>query len=422
MRILITLLFLLGHSQLVAEPLPRAAAGTVGMSSERLQQVTDFAHRNVAEGKHAGMVTMVARHGKIVHFEAVGRYGIDNDKAMTRDTLFRIFSMTKPVTSVAIMMLYEEGALQMSDPVSKFLPALKELKVYGKNGNLPAQTEITIEQLLTHTAGFTYGFRPDDPVDKLYREAKLLESRDLDQFITRLSRLPLRFQPGTRYHYSVATDVLGAVVEKISGRTLEQFFLERIFVPLEMSDTFFSVPQDKLNRLASNHGWDREAAALAELPPEYNRPYTDVTFFSGGGGLVSSAMDYMIFCDMLRRGGSYNGVRILGPKTVQYMTMNHLTPQVRNEGAGEYPESHLYPGQSFGLGFGVIMEPGLSQVVSSVGEYSWGGAADTKFWIDPEEDLVAIVMVQLMGSPWDTRYQMKAATYQALTELWHGGR
>lgn len=417
MRCLLLLAALVAAGELAAEVLPRVDPQVVGMSAERLEKINEFVQRNIDEGKHAGMVTMVARQGKIVHFEAAGRYGIDNDKPLATDTLFRIYSMTKPVTSVAIMMLYEEGALQMGDPVSRFLPALADRQVYRDGERVPAQSGITIEQLLTHTAGLSYGFEPGDPVDELYRQAGLFESADMDEFIARLSSLPLRSQPGSRYFYSVATDVLGAVVEKISGKSLDEFFRERIFAPLQMRDTFFNVPQDKLGRLATLHRWDPDSEALALLPEEQRRLPVGLTLFSGGGGLVSTAMDYMIFCEMLRAGGSYAGVRILGPKTVQYMTMNHLPEAVRNAGADEFPNSHLYPGQYFGLGFGVILQPGFSQVISSRGEYSWGGAADTKFWVDPEEDLVAILMTQLLQSPWPTRYQMKVATYQALEEL-----
>lgn len=400
-----------------ASELPMVKPEKVGFSSKQLKKITEFTQRNVAEGKHAGFVTMVARRGKIVHFEAVGRYGIDNDKPMDKNALFRIYSMTKPVTAVAMMMLYEDDRFQMHDPVSKYLPELSGLKLYQDGAITDESYDPTIEQLFTHTAGMTYGFRPSEPVDAMYRAANLANSTDLDEYIEQLAELPLSFKPGTRYHYSVAYDVLGAVVEKISGQSLEVFFSDRIFKPLEMHDTFFSVPKDKLHRLASNHYWDSEKGALVLPTPEQERPVTDVSLFMGGGGLVSTAMDYMVFCEMLRRGGSYNGARILGPKTIQYMTTNHLTPEVRDNGASEFPESHLYKGQYFGLGFGVMLEPGISEVISSAGEYSWGGAADTKFWIDPEEDLVAILMTQLMWAPWPTRYQMKVATYQALTEL-----
>ena len=418
MRLSITFALIMLASGLQASELPMANPEDVGFSSERLQKISEFTQRAVDEGRHAGFVTMVARHGKIVHFETVGHYGIDNDKPLEKDALFRIFSMTKPVTAVAMMMLYEEDKFQMNDPVSKYLPELADLTLFRDGEPTEESFNPTIEQLLTHTAGFTSGYRPDtEVVDGLYRDAELFAGADLDDFVSRLAKLPLSFEPGTRYHYSVAFDILGAIIEKISGQSLDVFFRERIFLPLEMHDTFFSVPDEKLDRLASNHYWDREQSALILPPAEVARPWSDVTLFSGGGGLVSTAMDYMVFCEMLRSGGSYNGTRILGPKTIQYMTADHLTPEVRLNGATDFPESHLYKGQSNGLGFGVMVEPALSDVISSAGAYSWGGAAGTKFWIDPEEDLVVILMTQLMWAPIDTRYQMKVATYQALTEL-----
>jgi len=362
---------------------------------------------------------MVARNGRIVHYEASGSYGLDNDKPIDKDALFRIYSMTKPITTVAMMMLYEEGRFQLNDPVSMYLPEFENQKILKDGELVDPQSPMTIEQLMSHSAGLAYGFYNDNPVDLAYQESGLSDSASLDEMMQRLSELPLRFEPGSRYHYSIATDVLGAMVERLSGMSLEDFFDRRIFTPLGMNDTFFNVPDDKLHRLASNHYWDQESGSMAVIPAEMSRPVQGVTLFSGGAGLISTAMDYMIFCEMLRQGGSYNGARILGPKTVQYMTINQLADDVRNEGADEYPGSHLYPGQSFGLGFGVFTDPGQAGVVTSKGEYSWGGAANTKFWIDPEEDLVAILMTQFLGSPWSdpTRFQMKVATYQALTEI-----
>lgn len=402
-----------------AEPLSRAVPEDVGVSTERLGMINAYARREIEAGRLAGVVTMVARHGKIVHHDAVGKYGMDNDKPMDTDALFRIYSMTKPITTVAAMMLYEEGAFQLDDPVSKYIPELAGQKVIRDGVLVDAASEMTIVQLMTHTAGLTYGGIDEHPVEKAYAEAKLFESADLDEFVQKLGTIPLRFEPGTRYHYSVATDVLGVVVERLSGLSLDVFFAQRIFAPLGMRDTFFNVPEDKLDRLVSNHYWDREQGAMVLMSGDSGRPPTGVTLFSGGGGLISTAMDYMIFCEMLRKGGSYAGIRILGSKTIQYMTLNHLSDAVRNEAADEYPAYHLYPGQGFGLGFGVITEPQHVPVISSLGAYSWGGAANTKFWIDPEEGLVAIFMSQIMGSPWSdpTRFNMKIATYQALTEL-----
>ena len=392
---------------------------TVGFSTDRLGKVTEFVDREIADGNLVGTVTLVARHGRIVHFEAAGRYGLEDDRPMDTDALFRIFSMTKPITTVAAMILYEEGAFHLGDPVAKYIPELADMQLLIDGEPVPLQSQMTIEQLMTHTAGLTNGWHIEHPVERAYRDAALRQSADLTVFIEKLATLPLRFEPGTRYHYSVAADVLGALVERLSGQTLEQFFQTRIFDPLEMYDTFFNVPNDKTPRIAGGHLWNAEQQAMAPLPAGLLPPPSGVTLFSGGGGLISTAHDYWRFCEMLRRGGSLDGVRILGPKTVQAMTMARLTPEVRDNGATEYPASHLYPGQSFGLGAGVITDPAQAGVISSKGEYSWGGIANTKFWIDPEEDLVVVFMAQVLGTPHSDRHRfdLKVATYQALTEL-----
>ena len=392
---------------------------TVGFSTERLAKVTEFVEREIAEGNLVGTVTLVARHGQVVHFEAAGRNGLDDERPMETDALFRIFSMTKPITTVAAMMLYEEGAFHLGDPVAKYLPELANMQLSIDGKPVPPQSSMTIEQLMTHTAGLTNGWHIEHPVERAYRDAALHQSADLNAFINKLATLPLRFEPGTRYHYSVATDVLGALIERLSGQTLEHFFQTRIFDPLEMHDTFFNVPDDKMPRMAGGHLWSAEQQAMEPMPAGLLPPLSGVTLFSGGGGLISTARDYWRFCEMLRRGGSLDGVRILGPKTVQAMTMARLAPEVRDNGATEYPASHLYPGQSFGLGAGVITDPAQAGVVSSKGEYSWGGIANTKFWIDPEEDLVVVFMTQVLGTPHSDRHRfdLKVATYQALTDL-----
>jgi CubicO group peptidase (beta-lactamase class C family) len=396
----------------------------VGFSSDRLGKISEFVDREVAAGNLAGAVTLVARHGQVVLFESAGRYGIEDNRPMDKDALFRVFSMTKPITTVAAMILYEEGAFHLGDPVAKYLPELKDMQLLIDGSPVPPQRQMTIEQLMTHTAGLTNGWHLEHPVERAYRDAALYQSADLDAFIDKLATLPLRFEPGTRYHYSVATDVLGALVERLSGQTLEQFFQARIFDPLDMHDTFFNVPESKVARLAGGHLWNAERQLMEPMPAGLLPPPSGVTLFSGGGGLISTARDYWRFCEMLRQGGSLDGVRILGPKTVQAMTMARLTPQVRNNGATEYPASHLYPGQSFGLGAGVITDPAQAQVISSKGEYSWGGIANTKFWIDPKEDLIVVFMSQVMGTPHSDRHRfdLKVATYQALTELGGSGR
>ncbi len=396
----------------------------VGFSNDRLGKITEFVEREIADGNLVGTVTLVARHGQVVHFEAAGRFGLNDERPMETDTLFRIFSMTKPITTVAAMILYEEGAFHLGDPVAKYLPELEAMQLLVDGELVPPQNQMTIEHLMTHTAGLTNGWHPEDPVERAYRDAALRQSPDLNSFIEELATLPLRFEPGTRYHYSVATDVLGALVERLSGQTLEQFFQTRIFDPLEMHDTFFNVPADKIPRMAGSHLWSAAGQEMNPMPAELLPPPSGVTLFSGGAGLISTAHDYWRFCEMLRRGGSLDGVRILGPKTVQAMTMARLTPEVRDNGATEYPASHLYPGQSFGLGAGVITDPAQVGVISSKGEYSWGGIANTKFWIDPEEDLVVVFMAQVLGTPHSDRHRfdLKVATYQALTELGNSGR
>jgi len=396
----------------------------VGFATDRLGKVTEFVDREIADGNLVGTVTLVARHGQVVHFEAAGRYGLEDERPMDTDALFRIFSMTKPITTVAAMILYEEGAFHLGEPVVKYLPELANMRLSIDGELVPPQSQMTIEQLMTHTAGLTNGWHIEHPVERAYRDAALLQSSDLDVYIDKLSTLPLRFEPGTRYHYSVATDVLGALVERLSGQTLEQFFQTHIFDPLDMRDTFFNVPDDKIPRMAGDHLWNTERQAMGPMPVGLLPPPSGVTLFSGGGGLISTAHDYWRFCEMLRRGGSLDGVRIIGPKTVEAMTMTRLTPEVRDNGATEYPASHLYPGQSFGLGVGVITDPAQTGVISSEGEYSWGGIANTKFWIDPEEDIVVVFMTQVLGTPHSDRHRfdLKVATYQALTYLGNLGR
>jgi CubicO group peptidase (beta-lactamase class C family) len=395
-----------------AADLATVPAEKVGMSSERLARITALTRGYVDEGKLAGAVTVIARHGKIVHYEAVGKQNLETGAPMARDTLFRIYSMTKPITAVAAMILYEEGKFQLTDPVSKFVPELKDLKVLKDGEEKPAQSQMNMQQLLSHTAGFSYSFSASDPVDKRYRDEKLLSSKDLDEFIKKLAGIPLRDEPGTRWHYSVAVDVTGAVIERISGQRFDRFLMERIFAPLKMEDTFFDVPESKLSRFGTNHRWNAEQRKLEILPPSDYPIYRNTTFFSGGGGLVSTAMDYMRFAEMLRNGGEFEGVRILSPKTIQLMTMDHL-PAALKPGTS----SEVSSGSGFGLGFGVITDVPKTRVVGSVGEYSWSGAAGTTFWVDPREEIVVVAMVQLMQSPWPLRRELKVLTYQALTEL-----
>ena len=415
-RAIVAAIIWLAAGPSLAAALEMAKPRQVGMSDARLEQITDITRGYVEDGRIAGVITMVARHGRLVHFEAVGSRGADDDRPLTKDALFRIYSMSKPITAVAAMQLYERGLFQLSDPISKFVPELADLTVLNGNGEEePASGPITMQQLLTHTAGFSYGFDPDDPVDQKYRESRALGVEDLDEFARVLAGLPLKYHPGTQWHYSVAVDVTGLIVERLSGQRFDIYLKEHIFDPLGMTDTFFSVPEDKWDRFLPNHRWDRQANALKTLGPESYDRFRDVTMFSGGGGLVGTAMDYMRFAEMLRNGGSLDGNRILSPRTVEFMTLNHLPASISTGGSGENPgRGNGTDGFGFGLGFGLVTDVAASGVMGSVGEYSWGGAAGTIFWVDPVEDFVVVAMIQLMGSPWPLRSELKVAVNQAI--------
>lgn len=404
-----------------AEPAPAPASDLVvapaeeaGMSAERLARLTAMSEGFVEEGQLAGVVTLVARDGKIVHFEAVGQRGADDPTPLAKDDLFRIYSMSKPITAVAAMILYEEGAFHLGDPVADFVPELAELEVLVDGERVPAERPMTMRQLLTHTTGLSYGFNPNDPVDQLYREAQPLAGKNLDEFAERLGQLPLAFQPGARWHYSVAVDVTGLVVQRLSGQSFDAFLQERLFGPLGMTDTFFNVPDDKADRFLPNHRWDGEGGALVQMEAGADPGYRDTEMYSGGGGLVSTAMDYLRFCEMVRRGGELDGARILSPRTVDFMVANHLPATIQGGGSGEQAGAGAANAFGFGLGWGVNTDEIASGVLSSTGTYSWGGAAGTVFWIDPVEDIVAVGMIQLMGSPWTLRQDMQVAINQAI--------
>ena len=404
---------------LTAGEIPTATPESVGVSSERLKRVTEMGQSMVDAGQIAGIITQVARHGKIIHTDVIGARGIDDPRPLEIDALFRIYSMTKPVTAVAAMMLYEEGKFHLRDPVSKFVPELKDLKVLKDGRYVPTETEMTMHHLLTHTAGLSYGFTDDHPVDIAYREADLWQSTDLDELAERLGKLPLIFEPGQRWHYGVAVDVTGMVVERLSGLSFDEFLRTRIFEPLDMPDTFFSVPEEKRDRFLPNHIWDYEANVISAEYPEWEPGYFDATLFSGGGGLVSTARDYMRFSEMLRNGGELDGVRILSPKTIDYMRQDHSMATSSEMREGDDVVIRLMdeaPGLGFGLGFGVVTDAARSQVMRSESEYYWGGAAGTDFWIDPVEEIVVVAMIQLMSSPWPMREDLRVAVNQAIEE------
>jgi CubicO group peptidase (beta-lactamase class C family) len=416
---LATIVLGLGSAQAWADNLSYATPESVGMSSERLERIAPVLNRYVDEGQLTGVVSMIARKGEIVHFEEYGVLDAESGKPLQKDSIFRIYSMTKPITTLAVMMLYEEGKLQLTDPVERYLPAFTNVRVAGPGGALVAPLRpMTVQMLMTHTSGLTYGVFGDTLVDRQYRDAGVMTSPDNTTFIERLGTIPLQFQPGTRFHYSVSTDVLGALVEAVSGQTLGEFFQQRIFDPLQMEDTFFQVPAEKLERFGTNHTYNPESKILEVSDRVADSNFVNRrTFESGGGGLLSTTEDYMRFSQMLINGGELEGERIIGRKTLDYMTQNHLGGIFGTTGQHSPDElPGMARGTGFGLGFAVIEDPTAVGGNTSAGEYYWGGAAGTIFWVDPVEELVGIVMIQHMNVQVPLRAVFKALTYGAIIE------
>jgi len=395
---------------------------SVGMASGRLDLIQPhFRSQYVETGKLPGVLTLVARRGQVVHLEMSGQRDVERGQPLTADTVFRLYSMTKPVTSVALMQLYEEGRFQLDDPVSKFLPELDGLSVWTPDGPIPAAGPITVQHLLTHTSGLTYGFLFESEVDALYRKegvGELQVTGDLPSMITKLGGLPLLFEPGTRWNYSVSTDVCGRLVEVLSGQTLDDYFSSRIFGPLGMTETGFHVRAEQADRFAACYTPSPDGG-LHLIDDPASSPYlAPPSFLSGGGGLVGTASDYLRFCTMLLNRGSLDGVRILGRKTVEYMSSNHLPTggDLTSMGRPVFTETS-YDGIGFGLGFSVMLDPARAHVMGSPGEFAWGGAASTMFWIDPAEELIGMLLTQLVpSSTYPLRRQMRVMTYQALTD------
>jgi CubicO group peptidase (beta-lactamase class C family) len=370
----------------------------------------------VDEGRLAGITTMIARRGRIVDFQTYGYRDIEAADSMREDAIFRIYSMSKPVTGVALMMLYEEGKFRLDDPVERYIPELGRMKVaVDWNDGTPVLEDpdhpMTIRELMSHTAGLAYGIGDPHPVERMYAERRVMAADDLAGMIDRLGELPLRYHPGERWSYSISVDVQGRLVEVLSGQPFDVFLRERLFEPLGMNNTGFHVPEADHDRFAQVYGYNESGAlrpppAASDAAPDGQRPYLDpTTFFSGGAGLVSTTMDYMRFSQMLLNGGELDGVRILSPLTVDLMARDHL------------PDVGASPGglgdRGFGLNFAVIRE---SSDNGPSGRYYWGGAAGTWFWIDPVEDLVFVGMIQQFGNgrP-DVRTLSERLTYQAIT-------
>jgi CubicO group peptidase (beta-lactamase class C family) len=400
---------------------PSVAPSEVGVSAERLRRLHDRMQGFVDRNEAAGIVTLIMRQGRVADLHATGFQDKDSKTPMRAETMFRIASMTKPITSVAVMMLYEEGKLFLNDPVSKFIPAFKGQQVMeqGADKPVPARRQSNIRDLLTHRSGITYGFISAGPVGASYRKSGVTDgltttTMTLAEAIDKLAAEPLVAQPGTAYNYSLSTDVLGRVVEVASGQRFEVFLRERIFRPLKMTDTDFVVPEAKWPRMATVYSPDGSSGIRPMKDPEafgntHMSPvayYKTKTYFSGGAGLVSTAADYARFGQMLLNGGTLDGVQILSPKTIELMTISHTADLVNVPIAG--------PGYGFGLGFSVLTDLAASGALGSVGSYGWSGIYGTTFWVDPKEKLVAIMMVQRYpGST--VAGAFRPLVYQALT-------
>ncbi len=399
---------------IVGKELPTAAPEDVGMSAEKLAEIDAAMQRLVDEKRVAGVVTMVVRHGKVAHFEAVGKMDIDAEEPMRRDTIFRIYSMTKPVTSVAAMILVEEGKLKLDDPVSKYIPQFAGLEVFNPDGD-PVEPDrpMTVRDLMRHTSGLTYGFFGSTPVDKLYGKANVLDRRSsLSEMTDKLGEMPLLYQPGTRWLYSLSVDVLGRVIEVVSEQPLDEFFQERIFGPLGMVDTAFYVPDEKLDRFATGYGPDGGEGLRVVDAPATSRYRRAPGLFSGGGGLVSTARDYARFCQMLTAGGELQGTRVLRAETVATMTRNHLPQEIMPIAFGQQKRH----GTGFGLGFSVRVADTEWDSAGVVGEYGWGGAASTHFWISPKDDLFVVALQQHQPFTFLVENEVKPLVYEALVK------
>jgi CubicO group peptidase (beta-lactamase class C family) len=410
----------------VAELKVEVEPDEVGIDGARLQRVDTHFRRYVDDGRLAGWTVAVARRGRMAHVSHYGLADVEAQRPVADDTLWRIYSMTKPITSVAALMLVEQGALALTDPVSRYIPAFADARVYAggsaaKPGTVPATEPVRVWHLLTHTAGLTYGWHHAHAVDEMYR-AKGFEfgaprGMDLAGACEVWAGIPLLFQPGSEWNYSVATDVLGRVVEVASGRRLDDFFAEQIFGPLGMTDTAFSVAADDVDRLAALYV-PNPAGGLLRNTGMGEAATREPSFLSGGGGLVSTAGDYHRFTQMLARGGEVDGARLLGPRTVAYMTRNHLPggADLHSYGRPIFAESP-YHGVGFGLGFSVVIDAAEGKALTHEGEYAWGGLASTAFYIDPAAEVTAMFFTQLLpSSTYPIRSQLRALVNQALVD------
>jgi CubicO group peptidase (beta-lactamase class C family) len=394
---------------------------SVGFSAERLERLHAVMQQTVDKKQLAGIVTILARHGKIVDYRTYGARDLASGAAMTKDTIFRDYSMTKPVTGVAMMILYEQGKWMPNDPIAKYIPEFEHLKVFngmdseGKMILVDPEHAPTMRELMSHTAGFTYGFFGDTPVDVMYRDSKLLQSANLQELIDKLAKIPLTYQPGKKWVYSVSMDIEGYIVEKLSGKSLPDFMQDNIFNPLGMKDAGFFVPSEKRGRFATLYDANKQDGL--DLNPGSATGYAaQPTMASGGGGMVSTAEDYYRFAQMMADGGELNGKRIIAPATVKLMTSNHVPEPLLTQGFG-IGAQQIRPGFGYGYNCAVEFDPQEANLPDGKGTFLWDGAAGTWFWVDPTNDIVFVGMIQRMrgGNP-NVQYLSRSLVYQALVD------
>jgi len=391
----------------LAREIPIVNPAKAGLSETKLAEVDRFMEREVADQKLAGGIVIVSHGGKIGFFRAYGLQDREAQKPMTTNTIVRIYSMSKAITTAAALNLYEAGKLGLDDPVSKYIPSFTNLMVATTNGLRPPSRPVTIRDLMLHISGLTYGDGPE-VLKEAYERLKPMESTNLAEMAEKLSRVPLAFDPGTDWQYGVGIDVLGRVIEVVSGRSLDEFLAQTIFQPLDMKDTAFSVPPEKLSRFAANYS--RTNGLTVRDAPGESKYAKQVTFFSGGGGLVSTARDYMRFLTMIENGGTLDRHRILRPKTVKLMSSN-LLPK---EAFPIYFGKEKRFGTGFGLGFAVCTEVTSWDPAAHVGEYGWDGAASTHYWLSPADKLIVVTLEQVMPYEWDTERGVKKIIYDAI--------
>ncbi len=418
------------HHEAKPAPAPRnlsttASPESLGFDPARLKRLDDYMANVVSSGRVAGMTTLLARHGQIVDYKVYGKANLETGAPLTKDTIFRIYSMTKPVTGVAMMILFEEGKWRLDDPVTRYVPEFKTLRVVksiNKDGTMVLEDmkrPPTMREIMSHTAGFGYGLAEEHPVDKMFRAKEVLSAPNLQEMMNRTAQIPLMFQPGTDWSYSASVDIQGYIIEKLSGQTLGQFMQSRIFAPLKMPDTAFFTGPEKASRLAAVYTFDRDLGRITEAKqlfgvdmPDYTKPPVNE---SGGGGLVSTTMDYARFSQMLANGGELDGVRILAPATVELMGTNVIPKNVLVNSNGT-SVARFNEAVGFGLDFQVATDARASGSLQGDGSISWGGAAGTWFWVDPTNDLIFVGMIQRMGGTGgdDLGTMARTLTYQAL--------